>query len=89
MNASQIRPHMEVVGSDGRHVGIVDKVEGERVKLTKADPVAQDLHHYIPLDQVASVEGDIVRLSRPASQVVANWDSEARGVKPGSPNAGP
>ena len=40
-NASQIREHMEVVGSDGEHVGTVDKVEGDRIKLTKDDPQAQ------------------------------------------------
>ena len=34
---SQIREHMEVIGADGVHVGTVDKVEGDRIKLTKAD----------------------------------------------------
>jgi hypothetical protein len=89
MDASQIRPQMEVVGSDGRHVGVVDGIDGQRIKLTRTDPAAQDLHHYIPLDQVASVEGDKARLTRPAAEVFNTWDSEARGVKPGSPNAGP
>jgi len=28
---------MEVIGADGVHVGTVDKVEGNRVKLTKKD----------------------------------------------------
>ena len=36
-DASQIREHMPVVGSDGRNVGTVDKVEGDRIKLTKKD----------------------------------------------------
>ena len=27
--AQQIREHMEVLGSDGQHVGVVDKIEGE------------------------------------------------------------
>ena len=34
---TQIREHMEVIGADGVHVGTVDKVEGDRIKLTKAD----------------------------------------------------
>ena len=67
-NASQIREHMEVVGSDGQHVGTVDKIEGDRIKLTKNDPQAQGQHHYLPLDMVASVEQDEVRLDRPAEQ---------------------
>lgn len=34
---SQIKEHMEVIGADGVHLGTVDKVEGDRIKLTKAD----------------------------------------------------
>lgn len=67
-NASQIREHMEVVGSDGQHVGTVDKVEEDRIKLTKNDPQAQGQHHYIPLHMVASVEQNAVRLDRSAEQ---------------------
>ena len=67
-NASQIREHMEVVGSDGQHVGTVDKVEGDRIKLTKNDPAAQGQHRYIPLDTVESVEQDVVRLNMTAEQ---------------------
>ena len=40
-DASAIREHMEVIGADGVHVGTVDKVEGDRIKLTKADSGAQ------------------------------------------------
>ena len=69
-NAAQIREHMEVVGSDGQHVGTVDKVEGDRIKLTKNDPQAQGQHHYIPLDAVASVEQDEVRLDRTADEAL-------------------
>ena len=28
---------MEVIGADGVHLGTVDRVEGDRIKLTKAD----------------------------------------------------
>jgi hypothetical protein len=72
-DASAIREHMEVIGADGTHVGTVDKVEGERIKLTKADSGADieggqggehaGHHHYISLGLVADVEGDQVRLS--------------------------
>jgi hypothetical protein len=36
-NLSGIREHMEVIGADGVHVGIVDRVEGGRIKLTRAE----------------------------------------------------
>jgi hypothetical protein len=32
---------MEVIGADGVHVGTVDHVDGDRIKLTKADSSAQ------------------------------------------------
>ena len=42
MQASKVREHMKVVGSDMQPVGTVDKVEGDRIKLAKNDPEAQD-----------------------------------------------
>ena len=35
MDASQIKEHMDVVGSDNQHVGTVDHVEGQRNKLAR------------------------------------------------------
>jgi hypothetical protein len=60
-----IREHMEVIGADGVHLGTVDHVDGDRIKLVKADSgVAHEgHHHYIPRGLVAGVEGDKVRLS--------------------------
>lgn len=67
-NASQIEEHMEVIGSDGEHVGTVDRVEGDRIKLTKNDSQAQGQHHYITLDAVSSVEQDAVWLNLTGEQ---------------------
>ena len=64
--AGDIREHMEVIGADGVHVGTVDKVEGDRIKLTKADAGQgshQGHHHFLPIGLVADVEGGKVRLS--------------------------
>jgi hypothetical protein len=61
-----IKEHMEVIGADGAHVGTVDHLDGDRIKLTKADSGQgshEGHHHYIPLGLVAEVEGDKVRLS--------------------------
>lgn len=61
---SQVQPHMEVVGADGVHIGTVDKVEGNRIKLTKSDSGSHgDHHHYLSVGLVAEIEGDTVRLS--------------------------
>jgi len=71
-DTSQIREHMEVIGADGVHVGTVDHVDGDRIKLTKHDSGAEiegaegrhaGHHHYISTGLVADIEGDKVRLS--------------------------
>jgi hypothetical protein len=65
---SQIRPHMEVYGADGVRLGTVDDVEGDRIKLVKADSGSHEgHHHYVPGGLVAAVEGDRVRLSAAAA----------------------
>jgi hypothetical protein len=89
MDPRLIREHMEVLGSDGGHVGIVDAVEAGRIKLTRQDALAQGKHHFVDLDEVSAVEGDVIRLARPAVEIVANWGSDARGVRPGSSFTGP
>ena len=41
---------MEVIGADGVHIGTVDRVEENRIKLTKADSSEgrrKGHHHYI------------------------------------------
>lgn len=68
---TQIREHMDVIGADGVHLGTVDKVEGDRIKLTKADGGAhRDHHHYVSLGLVADIEGDKVRLSATAQNAL-------------------
>jgi hypothetical protein len=63
---TDIKEHMEVIGADGVHVGTVDKLEGNRIKLTKKDSGEgshKGHHHYIDCGLVAGVEGNKVRLS--------------------------
>ena len=68
---SEIREHMKVIGKDGTHIGTVDHMEGDRIKLTKSDnpPGHQGHHHFIDRKLVGSVEGDVVKLSVDASAV--------------------
>ncbi|HEU0042986.1 DUF2171 domain-containing protein [Sphingomonas sp.] len=85
VDTTQIQEHAEVIGADGVHLGTVDKVEGQRIKLTKKDSGAQiegaeghsDHHHYIPLGLVAAVEGDTVRLSAKADVAVTFEEEES------------
>ena len=67
-----VREHMEVIGADGVHVGTVDRIDGDRIKLTKAENVGshEGHHHYISRGLVADVEGDKVRLSANADVAV-------------------
>ena len=68
---SQIRQHMEIVGADGARVGTVDAVEGDRIKLVKADSGSHGgHHHYLSGGLVAAVEGETVRLSANADAAV-------------------
>ena len=52
VDASQIQEHMEVKGSDGKHVGTVDHMDNGRIKLTKSDPASGGQHHYLDLKLV-------------------------------------
>ncbi len=74
VEAAKIKEHMEVFGSDGEHVGTVDRVEGSnKIKLTKNDPAAHRCHHLIPLDWVHSVDQH-VRLRKSSGEVVRAWE---------------
>lgn len=79
-DTSKIREHMEVIGADGVHVGTVDRMDGDRIKLTRQDSgqgTHKGHHHYIPASLIAEVEGDKVRLSA-NSDVVANEFEEEK-----------
>ena len=80
VDLSQIKEHMEVIGADGVHVGTVDHVDGDRIKLTKKDSSADvegaeggehaGHHHYVSTGLVADIEGDKVRLSATGANAV-------------------
>lgn len=77
-----IREHMEVIGADGVHLGTVDRVEDDRIKLTRADSGEgghEGHHHFISRGLVAEVEGDKVRLSANADVAVTFEEEEKSG----------
>lgn len=78
-DTSQIREHAEIIGADGVHVGTVDRVEGDRIKLTKKDSGEgshRGHHHFISLALVAEVENGTVRLSANGDVAVSFEEEE-------------
>ena len=57
-DSAGIQKHMEVRSSDGSHVGTVDGVEGDRIKLTRNDSPDGE-HHYVGLDAVERVDAHV------------------------------
>lgn len=91
---SSIREHMEVIGADGVHVGTIDKVEGHRLKLTKADGgqgAPAGSHHFLSIGLVAAVEGNRVRLSTNSDNAFMLQTEQDQGstklITPQSPEA--
>ena len=73
-----IKEHMEVLGADGKHVGTVDCTKGEdTIVLTKSDPQSGGQHHVIPVRLVQSLDEDKIHLTKPARQVMLEWQTAA------------
>lgn len=64
VDKSAIKDHTQVVASCGTHVGVVDHLDGERIKLAKSDPESGGKHHFIPLGWVDKVEDNKVVLTK-------------------------
>ena len=70
--STEIVNNMEVVGSDGQHVGVIDHVDGSMLKLKKMDPASGGSHHLIPTDWVKSVDSKIM-LKTAAADAMSRW----------------
>jgi len=71
----KVSEHMEVVGSDGQHIGTVDKVERDRIILAKSDPNAGGMHHSIPCSWVENVD-EKVSVNKTADEAIKAWRDE-------------
>lgn len=79
VEASEIKEHMEIVGADGVHVGKVDGVEGDRIKMVRKDEQhGQDdsHHHYVQLSAVTSTDGGKLWLSADAANAAQLFQEE-------------
>ena len=72
-NTASIREHMEVIGSDDKHVGRVDHVVGTDIELAKLDIAGGFKHHMIPLSWVEYVDDEKVHLSLTQDDAKAQW----------------
>lgn len=95
LDRNDIREHADIIGADGVHVGTVDRVDGERIKLTKADSGGagyggghEGHHHYVPMGLVADIEADgSVRLSA-NGDVAVTFEEEEGGSDIAADGAG-
>ena len=71
----RVTEQMEVVGSDGEHVGTVDKVRGDRIILTKNDEDAGGRHHSIPCGWIETVS-ERVTINKTAAEAKRAWRDE-------------
>lgn len=62
----RIREHMEVTDANGQHIGTVDNVKDDRIKLTRSDS-EDNMHHYMPLDSVDRIDDNRVYLKEDAT----------------------
>jgi hypothetical protein len=74
----QIREHMEVLGTDGEHVGTVDKVAGDRIILAKSDPESGGAHHSLSCSDIDRIEDNRVILDCKADEARRRWRDESR-----------
>ena len=61
----RIKEHMEVANYKGDHVGTVDEVEDDMIKLTRSDS-ADNMHHMLGLDDVEKIDDNRVYLKQSA-----------------------
>ncbi len=66
----RIKEHMEVADAAGRHLGTVDEVEDDRIKLTRSDST-DGLHHFVPIDDIEKIADNRIYLKQ--SSASAAW----------------
>ena len=78
IETASIREHMEVVGSDGQHVGKVDHVKGSEIELAKFDLGSGLAHHLVPVSWVDRIADDKVHLTLTKDEARAQWVKESK-----------
>lgn len=79
--AAQISDGMEVVGADGARIGLLDTVEGNRIRFLREDleplsRIEDTRETWLPLDKVRSIEGGRLRLKINAAEFTRTVNSD-------------
>ncbi len=61
----RIKEHMEIANSEGVHVGTVDEVVDDKIKLTKSDSM-DDMHHFLMIDDIEEIAENRIVLKKTA-----------------------
>lgn len=75
----RIKEHMEVSDAAGQHIGTVDSVDGDVIKLTRTDS-ADGQHHYIDVKWVDKIDENRAWLSADAPLASPNRDTTSATV---------
>jgi hypothetical protein len=72
-DTSLITEHMDVLSSDRKTVGKVDRLEGaDKIKLTRQSSPDGRHHHFIPVSWVDHVDRH-VHLNKTGAEVTSHW----------------
>ena len=75
VNQADIKEHMQVIGTDGIVVGIVDRLEGGTYSIKLARDLDEHVHHWIALASIKRVDAKGVHLKTDAHTAQATWQS--------------
>lgn len=70
-----IKDGMDVIASCGKKVGVVDRVEGSAIKLTRKDS-PDNVHHFVPLGWIERVDSH-VHLTKNSQDTENGWKADA------------
>ncbi|HEY1144190.1 MAG TPA: DUF2171 domain-containing protein [Sphingomicrobium sp.] len=74
-----VREHMQIIDAEGVPLGKVDRIDGDKIKMTRDSSGAgshEGHHHFIPSGLIADVEGDTVRLSATLEAIESIFQTE-------------
>ena len=77
MDLGNIRAGLDVAGSDGGHLGTVDRVERSRIEPRRDDPAPGGRHHWLEQSTIASADGGTARFAVPAGRARQARQGEA------------
>ncbi|WP_336985530.1 DUF2171 domain-containing protein [Altererythrobacter aquiaggeris] len=62
----RIKEHMEVTDCKGQHIGTVDHVKDDAIKLTKSDS-DDNAHHFLKIDDIEKIDDNRIYMKADAT----------------------